>query len=220
MLCAFDFDGTIVNSKPAYYKAIQQYADKYNLPYPTPNEINNMFGNPELKVFDGWGTDINEFKIKLHAIYDLMDDIACKELALTNPYEGMASLLTTLENYNIKLAIVTSRALLPTVKILKHHDLHKFFCSFRTLSDVTERKYRAKPYPDKLICLINELKIPIDKVIMIGDTVMDIEMAKACNVYSIGVTWGFSTGQKLQDKGADKVIHKVDELQKHILTLI
>ena len=216
MLCVFDFDGTIVESKPAYYKAVGFYSKNHNLIQPSIAEMDGIFGNIELTNFKNWNSNSEQFRQQMDEIFTLVDEFACQDLTLTQPFPNMVSLLQKLTKQNVKLAIVTSRALQPMIDILKHHNLYHYFESFRTRDDVLNNKHRPKPFPDKLNCVVNEFNYSCEKVIMIGDTIMDIEMAKALSIYSIGVSWGFSSAEKLTKCGADVIAHNVDELENII----
>lgn len=55
------------------------------------------------------------------------------------------------------------------------------------------------------------------KVIMIGDRKHDILGAKANNIKSIGVLYGYGDYDELLAAGADFIIKNIDELEKFLL---
>lgn len=62
MLCAFDFDGTLADSKYAYYKTLHRYAAQHNFPVPSQLEMDMAFGNPnrydtDFQVYDARAKD-------------------------------------------------------------------------------------------------------------------------------------------------------------------
>jgi len=56
-----------------------------------------------------------------------------------------------------------------------------------------------------------------EEAIMIGDTSFDIHMAKAADVTTIGVDWGFHTNAELQEAKADVIVSKMDGLEAELL---
>jgi len=52
--------------------------------------------------------------------------------------------------------------------------------------------------------------------VMIGDSVYDMELARAANVRAIGVTWGYHDAADLLKAGAGALIHNYSELEAAI----
>ena len=57
----------------------------------------------------------------------------------------------------------------------------------------------------------------LKKVLMIGDRKHDILGAKANNIQSIGVLYGYGDYDELLQAGADFIINNIDELEKFLL---
>ncbi len=55
---------------------------------------------------------------------------------------------------------------------------------------------RGKPEPDMLIYISNKYNVPLDRMIMFGDSYVDVQMAKAAGCIGIGVT----TDKEMQGK--------------------
>ena len=58
------------------------------------------------------------------------------------------------------------------------------------------------------------------ETIMVGDTVYDIETAKAAGVAAIGGAWGYHDPDELRVAGADAMIESYDELDGAIGRLL
>ena len=52
----------------------------------------------------------------------------------------------------------------------------------------------AKPAPDMLIWVVDQLNLQVQDCVMIGDSSNDIFAAKACAMKSIAVTYGYHQG--------------------------
>ncbi len=219
MLCAFDFDGTLGDSKSVCYKALQLYSQQKGLKTPPHSDMNRVFGNPNPPiVFDGWG-DMEGFKKHLLKIYEMTDGLICDQPSVTPLYPGIRDLLNDL-GQDFVLTIVTSRALKPIRALIQHHNIESHFKTIRSDQDIIDRGYRGKPHPDKLNCVLKETGFHPDKTVMIGDTLMDMRMAKNAGVKAIGVSWGYNDEGILREHGADEVAKSPETLNqviRHIL---
>jgi len=145
MLCAFDFDGTLADSKPIYYKAIQVYSQQNALKIPLQPEMDLVFGNPNPPiVFEGWG-ELEGFKGHLDRVYAMTDGLICDQPSDMPLFEGIRDLLEDLDRNGFALSIVTSRALQPILALIEHHKINPFFKAIRSAQDVIDRGYRGKP---------------------------------------------------------------------------
>ncbi len=215
MLCAFDFDGTLGDSKSVCYKALKLYSNQKGFKVPAYSDMNRVFGNPNPPiVFDGWG-DVDGFKKHLLNIYEMTDDLICDQPADTPLYEGIQDLLKDLGK-DFVLTIVTSRALKPIQALIEYHKIGTYFKTIRSDQDIIDRGYRGKPHPDKLNCVLKETGFHPEKTVMIGDTLMDMRMAKSAGAKAIGVSWGYNDETVLRDHGADEVARTPETLNHMI----
>lgn len=239
MLCAFDCDGTLADSRPIYYRAVYEYAQRNGFPFPSKEQMDLVFGDPEPGlIFTGWdqyrkGQEENErpayqvawasetpFRAHLGNVYALTDDLICTNPGEMPLYEGVFELLKALSEEGVPLAIVTSRSKRPVDALLDHHGIRDFFQSVWTGTDVEEGRCRGKPYPDKLHGALQGLDpayVPASQgrdAMMIGDTHMDIKMARDAGVRPIGVAWGYHLPEVLRAHGAEAVALDTGHLRK------
>lgn len=76
----------------------------------------------------------------------------------------------------------------------------------------TADETRSKPHPQMLQELLDELSVPVDRAIMVGDTEYDLEMARALGMPRVGVSYGVHTPERLAASQPEKIVHSVDEL--------
>lgn len=212
MLCVFDFDGTLADSKSAYYTTVLRYAKQHGFKTPSEYEMDMAFGNPNPPIFEGWG-DSQEFLSHLDNIFLLVDDVLCEDPACMPLFPGVFDLLANLTKDDLSLSIVTSRNLVPLLTVMDYHKITHFFKTIRSAQDMIDHGYRGKPYPDKLNSVLKEFDCHPEKAAMIGDTSMDIGMAKNAGVYAVGVAWGYHDEQTLKEHGADAVAHNPGQIQ-------
>jgi phosphoglycolate phosphatase len=211
MLCAFDFDGTLADSKSAYYKTVHRYAAQHNFPVPSQFEMDMAFGNPNPPLFEGWGNP-TEFIQHLDKVFLLVDDVLCEDPTCMPLFPGVFNALENLKNDGVVLSIVTSRNLKPLLTVMNAHKITSFFKTIRSAQDMIDRGYRGKPHPDKLNCVLREFNCSCEKAVMVGDTFMDIKMAKNAGVKAVGVTWGYHDEATLKEHGADEVADTAEKL--------
>jgi phosphoglycolate phosphatase len=219
MLCVFDFDGTLDDSKSAYYKTVLRYAEQNNFTVPTQLEMDMAFGNPNPPLFEGWG-DPEKFQQHLDNVFLLVDDVLCEDPTCMPLFPGVFNLLEDLRNDDVVLSIVTSRNLTPLLTVMDAHKITSFFKTIRSAQDMIDRGYRGKPYPDKLNCVLREFNCPCEKAVMVGDTFMDIKMAKNAGVFALGVSWGYHDEHTLKMHDADAVVSEPSQIRNVIKTRV
>ena len=69
-----------------------------------------------------------------------------------------------------------------------------------------------KPGPEKALQILENLKVTPQQAIFAGDSSVDIQTAKACKVFAVGVRWGFRGADELVENGADIIIDRPAKL--------
>ena len=114
---------------------------------------------------------------------------------LVKPLSGVEKLLVRLKKQQIKIAIattdLTSRAKLAMDSIGLSH----YFDAIAG-SDLVDR---AKPSPDLVDYLCKKLSSDKDRTLVIGDSIVDLKMAKLANVSFIGVKTGLHSPEFLDN---------------------
>ncbi len=75
----------------------------------------------------------------------------------------------------------------------------------------------AKPAPDLLLRAAEELGMPATRCWYVGDSIWDMQAARAAAMAAVGVTSGFATTGDLREAGADLVVPTLDDLREAIL---
>jgi phosphoglycolate phosphatase len=68
-----------------------------------------------------------------------------------------------------------------------------------------------------ILSACEEAGVPPDRTVMVGDSVFDMQMAKAAGCRAIAVSYGFQPVAALEAAGADAVIDRFDELLRHLV---
>lgn len=79
-----------------------------------------------------------------------------------------------------------------------------------------EDTWRIKPHPSPVRYTAEQLNIPVERCLMVGDTPVDIQAARAAGARSVGVLCGFGQQEELERAGADFVLKVTSELVDHM----
>ena len=208
----FDFDGTIADTSPGVFKCIQHMIDFYELEEKTPEELRTIFGPPLLNSFKRLFNADDEFSEKLVEKYrEMYTDNEMYNLVI---YEGMTELFRTLKDNGIKLGIASSKPEAFFERLLEKFQIKHYFDSVCG-ADMHETKNEKN---DIILRAIQHLpECPFERILMVGDTVFDINGAKQVGIKSVGVLFGFGTLEELEKAGADYIVADTKELEKLIL---
>ena len=66
--------------------------------------------------------------------------------------------------------------------------------------------WRLKPHPSPVKHAAEQLGVPVERCLVVGDTTVDIEAARAAGARSVGVLCGFGTEDELERAGADRIL--------------
>lgn len=193
----FDLDGTLLDTLDDLTDATNAALKKCGLKSRTRDEVCSFVGNGIAKLIErAVGEAGKEYQEEALAEFKSYYAAHCADK--TAPYEGILSLLKTLQAQGIKTAVVSNKVDF-AVK-----SLAKTYFDGLLLSAVGENEaagIRKKPAPDSLLAVMKELSATADSTAYVGDSEVDIQTAKNAGVDCICVTWGFRKKAYLQEEG-------------------
>ena len=68
-----------------------------------------------------------------------------------------------------------------------------------------------------LLELMDELMVPPEQVVMVGDTSHDLQMAANAGVHGVGVTYGAHPHEELKNHPHQGIVHDVPQLTTWLL---
>lgn len=110
------------------------------------------------------------------------------------------------------LAIVSARNEVTTRHFLRLNQLEKYFPVVAT----SQTCPRTKPFADPLLFAAEQLAVPIENCLMIGDTVTDVRAAKAAGSQSLSVLCGFGLEKELRRAGTQEILVSTSELATYL----
>lgn len=215
-LVIFDLDGTLLNTIGDLADAVDYVMRSRNLPEHTNAEYRQMVGGgikrlveralpAELAQNEQY---VEECVAQFRRYY--VDNIDRH----TIPYEGMPELLRKLQSMGVKLAVASNKFQHGTDRLVA-----KFFGDIDFVAVEGNREGAPlKPDPEIVNNILRLTGISREECVMVGDSGIDIRTAKAANIDSIGVSWGFRFAEELYDAGATIVATTMEELERALLT--
>lgn len=207
----FDLDGTLLDTIDDLGNSMNSVLASMNFPLHTI---------PEYKYFIGKGlrnlvTSVLPPEARDEKTIDLCLDKMFKEYGgrwgdKTLPYPGIADLLDHLTAKGIRLAILSNKAHLITMKVFdKYLSKWPFEAVFGERPGIPR-----KPDPTVAFEIIEMLGIPADEIVYLGDSGSDMETANSAGMYAVGALWGFRNAEELMEHGARLMIQTPAELLK------
>ncbi|MDO5754807.1 MAG: HAD family hydrolase [Tissierellia bacterium] len=204
----FDLDGTLTDSEEGITKSVEYALKHFDIPVESRKSLRKFIGPPlkdSFMNFYGFSDEKAEKAIGIYREY-----FKDKGLFENKPYGGIKELLEKLEN---NLYIATSKPEVFAVEILEHFGFAKYF------KDITGATLDGKfvEKDDIIEKVVTDHQLQRDNTVMIGDRSHDIYGAKKNHLSSIGVLYGYGSQKELEEAGADRIVHTVEELEKLLL---
>ena len=170
----FDLDGTLVNSAPTVLDIINQVRCQNNQKClqlnPKIEQIISLGGRDmiiNLISKDNVDKNLNIFRA-MYEDYDLVNE---------RLFDGVEELLLALKQ-KYTLGVLTNKPKLLVNKTVIHHHIESFFDCLVCREDVMEKK----PDPEGFNLILKTLNLKKDEVIYVGDSLVDLELAKLLQV--------------------------------------
>lgn len=214
-LVIFDLDGTLLNTIGDLAASVDYVMRSRNHPEHSDMEYRQMVGGGIKRLVERALPEeyakneayVEECVAQFRRYY--VDNIDRH----TVPYEGMCDLLRKLQERGVQLAVASNKFQHGTDRLVA-----KFFSDIEFVAIEGNREGAPlKPDPHVVLNILKDRDIALDRVVMVGDSGIDILTAKAAGIASIGVAWGFRFADELYQAGADVVVSTMAELEAEIL---
>ena len=197
-LIVWDWDGTVIDSAPTIVYCIQQSCRDLGYRVPDDRLASSVIGlgiQDALRRAVPWIEPVHFPKLlERFRFHYLGRD---QELHL---FSGIRELLEDLRADGFLLGVATGKSRVGLDRSLGFHDLHHLFHETSTADESF-----SKPHPGMLLELSDALQVPVRRMLMIGDTTHDLEMASSAGVDAVAVTYGAHPVETLRT--AKSLIH-------------
>jgi phosphoglycolate phosphatase len=204
----FDFDGTLVNSATDIEVSLNYALKEFGLPEHGAEAVRGMVGDGATSLIEralprNLPEDTRQQVLSVFRVHYHESDHAS-----SLPYPGVMDLLFALMDRGIGLGIVSNKPdnvlqrvcpkALPGIPF-------GFIAGER--ADIPR-----KPDPTGVLLALQALGAQRHEAMYVGDTAVDIHVAKAAKMKGVGVAWGFRPAEELVRAGAEHMVATPAEL--------
>ena len=209
-LIAFDWDGTLFDSTAIIVRCIQAAVRDVGGTVPTDKEAAYVIGMGLMQALAHAAPDVPPEKYtelgnryRFHYIQH-QDDLSL--------FEGVLPLLNDLRERGHLLTVATGKSRRGLDEALHTVQLKGVFDGSRTADQTA-----GKPHPLMLQELMAEFDVAPERLLMIGDTTHDLQMAVNAGCASVGVSYGAHEPDAFHALQPLAVAHSVRELHDWLL---
>jgi phosphoglycolate phosphatase len=205
----FDFDYTLADATIGIVSSFNHAFSKLDLPVCDTESIKKTVGLPIDVAFVQLTNNKNEVLIDLfrNLFREKADEVMAKNTIL---YDDTVGTLQTLKKNGFNIGIVTTKYRFRIVETLKTQGISDFVDVIVGGEDVKV----PKPSPEGLLLAIDCLKAHRNKVLYIGDSLVDAKTAMAANIDFAAVTTGTTDESEFLQFPCIKISNNLTELLK------
>jgi phosphoglycolate phosphatase len=208
----FDLDGTLSNPTVGIRNSFVYAFTKMRFDFDIDRHFSELIGPPLHSIFNslsGWDSKDTE-----QAVLFFREYYGSKGIYENRIYDGIPELLASLRSAGNQLYVATSKFEKYALAVLHYHGIYQYF-----------EKVAGAPYKgdgagkSQLVesILITLPGIPLEEVVMVGDTKYDMQAAKDNELISVGVLYGFGSETELIESGAGSIVRSVRDLKELLL---
>lgn len=239
----FDLDGTLTDPKLGITTCVQYALRSFGIEEECLDKLEPFIGPPLIESFKQFYGFSQEQALAAQEKYrERFSVTGWQENEL---YPGIDTMLKTLKEHDVKLAVASSKPEVFVEKILVHFGIREYFAAvvgseldgrrinkdevvleaLQRLGVIAQEDVESylsdRKFSDDALKNKNGAKgaesLKNTMCAMVGDRKFDVEGAKAMNLVSVAVSYGYAQGEELKLAQPDYIVDTVEELRKILL---
>jgi phosphoglycolate phosphatase len=209
----FDLDGTLADTAPDLGRALNLLLAEHGRP-PVEHARLRIHTSSGARGMIGVGFGLTPAAPEYEALKDRFLELYAANICVdTRLFDGMETLLATLERARTPWGIVTNKAARFTTPLVRALALDARAACVVS-GDTTGR---AKPHPDPLLHAAELIERAPAACLYVGDDLRDVQAARAAGMPVLAVRYGYlGDGAPPEAWGADAIIDTPEELLRHV----
>jgi HAD superfamily hydrolase (TIGR01509 family) len=201
----FDLDGVLIDSRPQMEFVFREcYREFGSGDEPPLQEFFHRMGMPLPDILRELG-----LPPEMAAKYREMSRQLYRQIRVV---DGAISTLQLLHGLGVPLGLMTGKDRARTLEILNYFGLRHFLSAIVCGDD----QFPGKPAPDGLWSLASAFDVSPDRVVIVGDSVLDVRCGLAAGAITVGATWGFESPQRMFESGSHVCCSSFSDLESWI----
>jgi phosphoglycolate phosphatase len=210
----FDLDGTLLDTVADIALALNRTLLEYRYTPLSENQVRSMIGRGSPILIEraaaaqGRTVDEAEQAAMLERFFHHYGELEELNEVSAQPFAGAAELLRTLHDAGLRTAVVTNKQHRFAAALLQRLDLSAWV-------DVVvggDTCPRRKPDPQPLLYACESLRVPPAESLMVGDSVNDVQAARAAGIAVVCVSYGYNEGRDPRTLDCDVLLDSLAEL--------
>lgn len=206
----FDMDGTLLDTLADMAAAVNHILSVHGYPLRTEEEVRAFVGNGARKLMErALPPDVtgDAFEALLEEYRQWYEAHACVKTA---PYPGIPAVLAALHRVGVRCAVVSNKPDGATRELAA-----RFFPGLPAFGQ--QDGIPAKPAPDMVYHALAELGVEASAAAYVGDSEVDVALARNAGLPLVAVSWGFRGREALEEAGAALVVDDAATLLENML---
>ncbi len=198
----FDLDGTLLDTAPDIANAANRALVQAGFAELEQAKIRRLVGNGAQRLIERCLQALGAPESRTAEIAaDFVAHYQAQPSAQSQPYPGMAELLSTLQAKGFRLDVLTNKPQLLAQRVLEDSGLAGAFEQIVGARELLP----LKPDPKGLKSLLAASSFRSWEAVLVGDSVVDLRTARAAGIAFVGAGWGFEGTTRLRQAGAERV---------------
>lgn len=208
-LVIFDLDGTLLNTIDDLAASTNYALEKHGYPTHDLSSYRFFVGNGINKLIErALPEEVRSEEKVLELRKDFVAYYEEHSADLTCPYKGIPELLSALKEKGLKMAVASNKYQVATEFLVdKYFGEYEFDVVLGQRDGIT-----PKPDPTIVYDILKETGTDKKKVLYVGDSGVDMQTAKASDLISAGVSWGFRSVEELEAFSPDYIVDQPIEI--------
>jgi phosphoglycolate phosphatase len=199
----FDLDGTLLDTLQDLADAMNAVLERNRLPAHRPKAYRHFVGDGiEMLVRRALPFTLTDESELDRFAEEMRREYARRWIAKTRPYPGVPELLAAIGAAGLVTAVLTNKPQAAAEAILAALLPGQ---GFRCVVGGAPGRPR-KPDPSGALAIARELGLPPASCLLVGDSAVDIQAARAAGMVPVGALWGFRTAEELVAAGAQILV--------------
>lgn len=215
----FDLDGTLLDTAADITLAINRAVAEYGWTAIAESHVRRMIGRGGVVLVERAAQaqqrtlDESTKAAIVERFFHHYGALEERDESTAQPYAGVIAAVRRLHEAGLRTAVITNKQRHFAVALLERLALNQWL-DLIVGGDSCERR---KPDPQPLLFACESLQLPAAQTLMVGDSINDVQAARAAGIGIICVTYGYNEGQDPRSLPCDAWIDRMDELPALLL---
>ncbi len=203
----FDLDGTLTDNTQGIINSLKYSLDKMHISEYPENLLEGFIGPPLQWGFSQlFGLNERDTKLAVEYFREYYGENGWHQNV---PYDGVNEMMAELDRIGKKMFIATSKLEKYAVQIMEYFEFDKYIIQLKG-ADYHAKKATKTELISEL--LTTQQLVPSKDIVMVGDTIYDMEGGKENGLSTVAVSYGFGKEEELRSASPDFFADNVEEL--------